>query len=183
MLGKVKTRLAVTVGNVRALQVYRQLLNITRIASLGVDCQRQLYYSNAIEQDDAWPNVFFEKHRQVGADLGARMHHAFSTSFAEGATTAVLIGSDCPEISAALISTAFDTLEGHDIVLGPAEDGGYYLIGMKTVNISLFENMKWSTASLLEDTLARVSKLGLHVKMLPQLSDLDNEQDLLTSGL
>jgi hypothetical protein len=111
------------------------------------------------------------------------MHGAFTTSFAKGASKVIVVGSDCPELSAAIVEDAFDALERHDVVVGPAMDGGYYLLGMKTAHISLFEKMKWSTSTVLEDTLARVSKLELNVKMLPQLSDLDTEQDLRNSGL
>jgi hypothetical protein len=182
-LGRVKTRLAATVGDVRALEVYLQLLAITRKVALEVDCQRRLYYSDRVEEEDAWSGAQFAKYVQQGNDLGERMHVAFIASFAEGASKVIIVGSDCPELTAAIVEDAFAALYGHDVVVGPAEDGGYYLLGMKTARISLFENMKWSTSTVLEDTLARVSKLELNVKMLPQLSDLDTEQDLRNSGL
>jgi rSAM/selenodomain-associated transferase 1 len=181
--GRVKTRLAATVGDVRALEVYLKLLAITRTVALEVDCQRRLYYSDRVEEEDDWSGTQFDKHVQQGNDLGERIHDAFTTSFAKGASKVIVVGSDCPELSAAIVEDAFDALERHDVVVGPAVDGGYYLLGMKTAHISLFENMKWSTSTVLEDTLARVSKLELNVKMLPQLSDLDTEQDLRNSGL
>lgn len=178
-----KTRLAATVGDVRALEVYLKLLAITRKVALEVDCHRRLYYSDRVEEEDAWSGAQFDKYAQQGNDLGERMHGAFIASFAKGASKVIIVGSDCPELSAGIVEDAFAALDGHDVVVGPAQDGGYYLLGMKTAHISLFENMKWSTSTVLEDTLARVSKLELNVKMLPQLSDLDTEQDLRNSGL
>lgn len=178
VLGKVKTRLAATVGDERALQVYDQLLTLTREAALGAQCERHLFYSESIIVDDAWYAVHFAKHRQTGNDLGQRMRDAFQTCFANGATKAVIIGSDCPEISSDVIESAFTHLEEHDVVIGPATDGGYYLIGMKELHPDFFLGKQWSTSSVLQDTLHDAERLGLSCAQLPTLSDLDNEDDL-----
>lgn len=179
VLGRVKTRLAATLGDARALEVYQKLLSITRHAALGADCQRQLYYSDAIETDDDWDNTHFAKHTQQGDDLGERMHRAFIASFAEGATKAVIIGSDCPDISSQVIDDAFRALQTHDMVIGPALDGGYYLLGMKAVHADFFVNKQWSTATVLLDTISDAKRLGLSVGQMSTLSDLDNEADLM----
>jgi rSAM/selenodomain-associated transferase 1 len=177
VLGKVKTRLAATVGEARALEVYEQLLAITRNAARGADCHRQLYYSDTIYWDDAWDADHFSKHVQEGNDLGERMCHALGASFAQGVTSAVIIGSDCPEISSTIITDAFTHLETHDVVIGPAEDGGYYLLGMTTLHPEFFIGKLWSTADVLPDTLRDMERLGLSCTQLPVLTDLDNEED------
>jgi len=178
VLGKVKTRLAATVGDDRALQVYLQLLAITREAALGAQCDRQLFYSDSIILDDAWDATHFSKHTQTGNDLGVRMHHAFQTCFSRGATNAVIIGSDCPEISTDVIESAFAHLAEYDVVIGPAQDGGYYLLGMKAFHPEFFVGKHWSTSHVLRDTLLDAERLGLSCAKLPTLTDLDNEEDL-----
>ena len=183
VLGKVKTRLAATVGDERALEVYHKLLAITRKVALGVACKRQLYYSDVVDTDDHWGNDQFAKHTQQGSDLGERMLHAFTLSFANGAERAIVVGSDCPELTSSLINAAFNALDGHDAVIGPADDGGYYLLGMKRPVPDFFERKQWSTATVLADTLADAQRLGLKVQLMPMLSDLDNEVDLIRSGL
>jgi rSAM/selenodomain-associated transferase 1 len=182
-LGKVKTRLAATVGDERALEVYRKLLAITRTAALGADCESHLHYSDRIDLDDVWPNAYFSKYVQQGEGLGERMLHAFTLSFANGAERAIVVGSDCPELTSSLINAAFNALDGHDAVIGPADDGGYYLLGMKRPVPDFFERKQWSTATVLADTLADAQRLGLKVQLMPMLSDLDNEVDLIRSGL
>lgn len=178
VLGKVKTRLAATVGDARALEVYGQLLDITRNAARDADCYRKLYYSDAIDPDDNWDTKYFSKHVQQGNNLGERMCQAFETSFRDGAKRAVIIGSDCPEISAHIIEDAFRLLESHDTVVGPAKDGGYYLLGMKVLHRAFFDSKQWSTANVLHDTLDDIERLGLTYASLPLLTDLDNEADL-----
>jgi rSAM/selenodomain-associated transferase 1 len=179
----VKTRLAATVGQQRAYEVYLHLLAITRTAALGADCESHLHYSDRIDLDDEWPNAYFSKYVQQGEGLGERMLHAFTLSFANGAERAIVVGSDCPELTSSLINAAFNALDGHDAVIGPADDGGYYLLGMKRPVPDFFEGKQWSTATVLADTLADAQRLGLKVQLMPMLSDLDNEVDLIRSGL
>ena len=183
VLGKVKTRLAATVGDERALEVYHKLLAITRKVAIGVDCKRQLYYSDVVDTDDHWGSEHFAKHTQRGIDLGERMLHAFIASFAEGATKAIIIGSDCPEITPRIIDEAFEALDRFDVVVGPAEDGGYYLLGMKRAIAELFINRQWSTSTVLHEMLTDVGRLGLSVGILTTLSDLDNADDLIRHDL
>jgi rSAM/selenodomain-associated transferase 1 len=110
--------------------------------------------------------------------LGARMAHAFGEAFGAGAGRVAVIGTDCPGLSAALLRQAFALLASHDLVVGPATDGGYYLLGMNELQSDLFENKQWSTASVLPDTLADAARLGLRVAQLPALADVDSAADL-----
>ncbi|WP_262892577.1 TIGR04282 family arsenosugar biosynthesis glycosyltransferase [Hymenobacter qilianensis] len=106
------------------------------------------------------------------------MQHAFTQAFAVGATSVVIIGTDCPGLTTALLSQAFERLATHDVVVGPAADGGYYLLGMNTLHPALFQQKAWSTASVLHDTLADAARLGLQVARLPTMHDVDTADDL-----
>lgn len=114
---------------------------------------------------------------QSDGDLGKRMHTAFQHMLWE-ANAAVIIGTDCPDISQGLLGMAFESLKCSDLVLGPATDGGYYLIGLRRPVPALFENMEWSTATVLSETLARAATMGLRVHTLPTLSDVDEPGDV-----
>lgn len=176
-LGKVKTRLAKGIGDAKALEVYLQLLEITRHAASNVECTRHVFYSSEIE-DDSWSNVDFRKHVQQGLSLGERMTNAFAQVFEFGAEKALIIGSDCPKISPKIINQAFDKLNHKDVVIGPAKDGGYYLLGMKKPLSFLFENKEWSTDSVFEDTVVDIIENRLTYARLETLSDVDNIYDL-----
>ncbi len=115
---------------------------------------------------------------QVGDDLGARMSHAFQSALGTSYQSAVIIGTDIPGITAQLISTALKALEDHDVVLGPTEDGGYYLIGLRSPTPKLFENIAWSTDAVFAQTQEKANAMGLSVKVLPMLRDLDTIEDL-----
>lgn len=174
--GRVKTRLAADLGHEQALSIYRQLLAHTRAQALACAAERLLFYSDTIDEQDEWLAVFFAKHLQQGSDLGARMAHALGQALA-GAERAVLIGSDIPGLTADILAQAFDLLEGHDFVLGPAADGGYYLIGMRQPAAAVFEGIIWSTPTVLQATLERIQALGGSCSFLPTLSDIDTAAD------
>ena len=176
VLGRVKTRLAETVGKARALEIYRLLLAHTRRVALAVEVDRLLYYSRYIDRADEWPAPPFQKFRQEGADLGARMADAFDRTLRDY-EKAVLIGSDCAELTPAILRTAFRRLDEYDLVIGPAVDGGYYLIGLRHPTPALFRQMTWSTAEVLSETLQRAEGLGKSSYRLPELSDIDTEAD------
>ena len=106
------------------------------------------------------------------------MNNAISSSFEEDAERVVVIGSDCYDLSAIIIQSAFDALNSKDVVLGPAEDGGYYLIGMKSSNLSLFENKEWGSSNVLLDTLLSIKEVGLSCELLETLNDVDTIDDL-----
>lgn len=178
--GKVKTRLASIAGNETALLVYQFLLEKTRTAALEVACHRMLCYSNYIPTADEWPDTHFLKSVQSPGNLGQRMSAAFHTAFFSGAQKTVIIGSDCPGLDASLIRQAFDALDNTDYVLGPACDGGYYLLGMKKFSPELFEGIPWSTASVAADTIRLINAHNGNYTLLPQLSDIDEYEDWTT---
>jgi rSAM/selenodomain-associated transferase 1 len=176
-LGKVKTRLASTMGVQKALDIYHILLDKTRQAALGCHAARWLYYSDFVPETDGWNPAFFHKKTQHGDGLGERMERAFQEAFEAGAEKAVIIGSDCPELDGAILDDAFAMLDHADVVLGPVPDGGYYLLGMKTLLPALFHGIEWSTEKVLEKTLEKAAAAGKLVAMLPELYDVDTEAD------
>lgn len=177
-LGKVKTRLAATVGNEVALAIYYQLLSKTRSVTGLVPADKVVYYSEYIDRDDLWDNDRYHKALQQGENLGNRMKQAFCKAFDEGYEKVCIIGSDCMEISCDLIKEAFQKLENSPAVVGPSNDGGYYLLGMNRMIPELFENKAWSTDGVFVSTVEDLNRLGLDHRELPVLSDVDTEKDL-----
>lgn len=176
ILGTAKTRLAQSIGNEKALEVYRKLLSITRKVSRVVRAKRYLYYNRFIDTQDDWSEVDFFKKIQADGNLGTKMKVAFREVSAI-ADKVIIIGSDCPTISSSLIEDAFDILEIHDVVVGPSPDGGYYLLGMKKCHDALFENIEWSTPKVLNQTVSTAEEMGLTVHLLPQHNDIDTIED------
>ena len=179
-LGKVKTRLAATVGDRRALQIYQQLLARTRAVTVPVECDKTVYYTPTIQHDDLWSPSHYQKAQQTEGDLGERMLHAFEAGFAQGYKRICIIGSDCYQLTTEVIQQAFDALSTYDMVIGPSTDGGYYLLGMQCLHPELFRNKHWSTASVHKDTIAEAERKHLRWQELPTLSDVDEESDLKT---
>lgn len=178
ILGKVKTRLATDVGDENALMVYQELLKHTADVTKTVIAQRKCYYSDYIENSDYFDDSHFEKMIQKGDDLGERMYNAAKNSFGEWANKVIIVGSDCYELNAGIIEEAFRSLDNHDLVLGPTQDGGYYLIGMKELHSEYFINREWSHENVLLDTLIEANRLGKSHYILPTLNDVDTVNDL-----
>ena len=174
--GKVKTRLASTLGDERALEIYLALLGHTRKIAQEVDTNRLLFYSNTVNENDDWPIEDFDKLLQQGNDLGERITHAFQTAF-QKYKKVVIIGSDCASLSNEIVQDAFDQLDQHAFVIGPAMDGGYYLLGMREFSPSLFQDIEWSTEKVLSSTIEKINALGETYTLLPELSDIDYEED------
>jgi hypothetical protein len=181
-LGKVKTRLAKTIGNQKALEVYKLLQEKTREVSLGVNAQRFLFYSDTVSLGDSWNDNDFFKLQQVNGGLGERMEAAFQAVFSNNVDKAIIIGSDCYDITPELIERAYQRLDNNDVVIGPANDGGYYLIGMKKNQADLFQNMVWSTETVFQETIVKIQKKGRTFEVLPTLIDIDTEDDLTASS-
>lgn len=175
-LGKVKTRLAKSIGDVSALTIYKLLLKHTETVLHDLSFDKVVYYSEKVEENDFWEARLFEKKRQKGADLGKRMQHAFETAFEQGYQKVLIIGSDLFDLKSIHITTAFDALENHDLTIGPSLDGGYYLLGMKELYPAVFKNKKWGTDSILENTLKDLQQQN--VKLLEALNDIDTFEDL-----
>ena len=181
--GKTKTRLAADVGDELALKMYHRLTNWTREQAAGLQgVHRYLWYSNAITENDGWPTEEFDKCLQQGDGLGERMELAFAEAFAKGHERVIIIGSDCPGITTEYLEEAFLALDEHDVVIGPALDGGYTLLGMRQLHPSLFRDIAWSTDTVLPDTISRASEAGLTVQQLAPLSDVDYLEDWLSYG-
>jgi rSAM/selenodomain-associated transferase 1 len=181
-LGRVKTRLATKIGDESALKVYLALLDYTRSVASEIDASRLLFYSDFVDKHDSWDNGLFYKFLQEGNSFGTRMCRAFELAF-NNHQKAVIIGSDCEELTPKIIKDAFDKLSLFDVILGPAKDGGYYLMGLKKVYPELFTNKRWSTSSVLNDTLNDINNLGLTHYLLPILSDIDEYEDFKHSNL
>ncbi len=174
-LGKVKTRLAKDIGAEKALMIYEILLEHTSKVIELLPCEKAIYYSEAIPKNDYW-KTSYKKEVQVGADLGSRMCFAFEKSFDQGYAKAVLIGSDLMDLKEEHITKAFDALDESDVVIGPALDGGYYLIGLKNLNLSIFQHKNWGTNSVLNETLADLK--NSNITLLESLNDIDTYDDL-----
>lgn len=177
-LGKVKTRLAATIGPAEALEIYRMLLQKTKDSIQNLPMVKVVYYSGYIDHSDLWSNHLFHKSLQEGHDLGEKMFHAFKSGFEAGYRSVGIIGSDCPDISPELLTQAFLKLKKHDVVIGPAQDGGYYFLGMNQLHKPLFFDKSWSTDKVLRETLNDIRHLNLSHYLLEVLNDIDNEQDL-----
>jgi rSAM/selenodomain-associated transferase 1 len=177
-LGKVKTRLAAAIGDGKAYSIYLLLAEHTRSVVEQLPMDKALYYSDFIDKDDTWSNATFQKFLQSGNDLGEKMQNAFKSGFTTGYKTICIIGTDCIDLNASIISEAFRKLLTHDVVIGPAVDGGYYLLGMNRLHRQLFENKMWGTDTVFSDTLSDIKLLGLTCWQLQVLNDVDRVEDL-----
>ncbi len=185
--GRVKTRLARAIGDQQAAALYARLAHQTVQRTSA-----PAHYATAIWYDPpragravrAWLGdlAIAAFHPQRGRGLGERLRAAFDTHFRAGARRVVLVGSDCPELDRADVATALHALRRHDLVLGPAEDGGYYLIGLRAPAPELFQHVAWSTAAVLEQTRRRARQLGLRAATLPARRDIDTLQDAQALG-
>ncbi|GJM30487.1 MAG: hypothetical protein DHS20C17_31220 [Cyclobacteriaceae bacterium] len=178
VLGKVKTRLAATLGPHRALLIYLKLLEYTKEITAKLPMDKVVYYSDSIDENDLWDNAIYQKKLQDQHNLGIRIKSAFEWGFQQGYRKICIIGSDCFELTSKIISNGFQALETYDAVLGPSRDGGYYLLGLKEVKTEIFEKKDWGTDSVASATIADFNKLALSYSLLPPLNDIDVEADL-----
>ncbi|ALJ05064.1 hypothetical protein APS56_07955 [Pseudalgibacter alginicilyticus] len=178
-LGKVKTRLAKTIGNQGAFEVYTELVKVTETATKDITTDKRIYFSDAIV-DNQWKNNY--KTVQQGEDLGKRMKNAFKKGFDDGYKRIVLIGSDLPDINSKHIQNGLNALNDNEVVFGPAEDGGYYLIGLNKLYPFIFENKPWSQTHLLKDTLHELQQKNIPYSLLQTLNDIDTFEDLKASN-
>jgi rSAM/selenodomain-associated transferase 1 len=177
-LGEVKTRLAKTLGAVKSTEAYNRMA-AHLLGAIAKWPEVELCHT----PDDAsaeilpWRRRGWTLHPQGHGDLGQRLSAAISRMLAQGASRVLIIGSDCPDVTLADIEAASLALNGHDLVLGPAQDGGYWLIGLRESRPELFREMPWSTNRLLAATLDRARQLKLQVHLLRKLADIDTEED------
>jgi rSAM/selenodomain-associated transferase 1 len=181
--GVVKTRLVPALGKAAAAELYRVLAEaeVRRTAPRGGEYERRFCFTppRARPEMQAWfPGEVFVP--QEGTDLGARMAGAFAQAFLGGARRVAIIGSDVPAVSRETVREAFRSLEEHDVVLGPAHDGGYYLLALSQPRPALFRGIAWGTSSVLAATVKKASGRGLGVRLLEPLTDIDTLEDLRT---
>jgi rSAM/selenodomain-associated transferase 1 len=177
--GKVKTRLAAAIGNDKALDIYLHLVTHTLKAIVNAAADRYIYFSDEIDDSIGQKTTAFKRAVQSGADLGERMKNAFCDVLNTSYHKVLIIGTDCPGISPEILEQAFDQLNDADIVIGPAADGGYYLLGMKALHPQLFDNIEWSTSAVLQTTVERCTQNNLRYQLLEELNDIDEEKDLM----
>ena len=180
-LGKVKTRLSATIGPVSALTVYMELLQHTFKISSENNADKFVYYSDSVTENDLWNAPGFAKKIQASGTLGVKMNSAFTDLFALGYKKIMIIGSDCFELTAEIIGEAFKRLDDHDVVIGPANDGGYYLLGLKKMLGYIFRNKSWSTDCLYEETIADLRRNDNSFYSLIKLTDVDTEEDWINT--
>ena len=175
-LGKAKTRLAKSVGDETALDIYKFLLNKTKEISQDLTCDKAVYYSVKVRENDIWDASIYQKHQQKGSDLGIRMQNAFQNTFDAGYEKVMIIGSDLYDLTPEIIEDAFVKLNTNDVVIGPAEDGGYYLLGMKVLQPNIFQYKEWGTSSVRKETLSDLKDKKVH--LLQELNDVDVIEDI-----
>ncbi|WP_416135536.1 TIGR04282 family arsenosugar biosynthesis glycosyltransferase [Aquimarina sp. 2201CG5-10] len=175
-LGKCKTRLAATVGDQTALDIYQFLLKHTVSITQDLAVNKEVHYSTQINENDLWDSNIYDKKKQLGEDLGKRMEYAFSEGFKKGYQNIIIIGSDMYDLNQNDFEKAFKALENHEYVIGPAEDGGYYLLGMKSLNSHIFKSKAWGTSTVLKDTLKDLEHQN--IKLLEERNDVDVYDDI-----
>jgi hypothetical protein len=184
--GAVKTRLAAAVGPEAAARLYRRIAERVLEATTPREgeYERLVFFDppEALAEMRAWlPGVRLLA--QAAGDLGARMADAFARAFLRGAERVVLVGTDAPAVARERVMEALSALDAADVVIGPAEDGGYYLLALREPRPGLFAGVAWSTRSVRAQTLARAAAASLSVRELAPLRDVDTLEDLRTLGL
>jgi uncharacterized protein len=182
--GKTKTRLIPVLGSVGAANLHRLMAGRTIARALSLQNSRQLsveihHTGGSQQQMQDWLGTELIYQNQIDGDLGERMTAAFQKSFDSGVDKAAIIGTDCPDLKAEILAQAFDELSECDLVLGPAKDGGYYLIGLRRAIPELFRGINWGTSEVFACTRAIAQNSGLTIAVLPTLADIDRPEDLL----
>lgn len=181
--GKVKTRLAREIGVDRALNVYEHLIDHTCFIAEKVQATRMVFYSDYLETGDIFSHDLFKRHVQRGETLGDRMIDAFQRGFDSKFKKVVLIGSDCYSLNEKHLEKAFKALDKDDAVVGPAKDGGYYLIGLKAPHPELFDGKTYSHPLVLQELQDSLEQHKLSFTLLEKLADIDTLKDLKSSGM
>ena len=172
ILGKVKTRIAKSYGNKKALEIYKKLIQINeKTISNFTEIKTFIFFDENIDNQYYKNEIYKEK--QEGNTLGEKMLNAFKLVKKKGYKNIIIIGNDCPYITSLILKNAFEKLNKYDYVIGPTYDGGYYLLGMKKINKNLFIEKEWSTESVFEDTLKNIKKEDKKIFILEKLEDID----------
>lgn len=182
--GKTKTRLIPVLGTEGAANLHRLMAQRTIARALSLQNSGQLsveilYTGGNQQQMRDWLGTEAIYQQQIDGDLGERMAFAFRNSFNSGVDKVAIVGTDCPALTAAILAEAFAQLSQHDLVLGPAKDGGYYLIGLCRSHPELFQGIEWGTDEVFAKTRAIAQNLNLNIAYLATLADVDRPEDLL----
>jgi rSAM/selenodomain-associated transferase 1 len=183
ILGQVKTRLAKDIGDERALAIYLQLLEHTLKITRSLSFRKFIYYADEVSDYDLWSVPGYTKRMQSGTNLGERMLNSFKELFEQGFTRIVIIGSDCLQLQTENLQEAVTLLESNTAVIGPASDGGYYLLGLTKLYPDLFVNKPWSTDQVLTKTIDDFNNQGISFALLEELCDIDDITDLEENGI
>lgn len=179
--GKVKTRLAKDVGDQRAAEIYSRMSKTIIENVLDASGYRTIIFYNPPEKENEIRDWLGNKQcpitPQAGETLGDKIVDAFTQVFSSGADKAVIIGTDCIDVSSETITQAINSLEDVDVVLGPAVDGGYYLLGLNNHIPEIFQEIEWSTDRVLNQTLERIKDKKLSFELLKTLKDIDTLDD------
>ena len=182
-----KTRLIPALGPEGAAHLQRQMTEATistaRSFSTETGIELEVRYeggSPALMKD--WLGQELSFRRQGPGDLGEKMSRAFGEAFAAGRSQVMIIGADCPTLSPAILETGLTALADHDLVLGPASDGGYYLVGLTAPHPQLFRGCPWGNARLLAETMATAEREAITFLLLEELNDVDRPEDLIDLG-
>lgn len=185
--GHTKTRMIEALGPAGAADLQRQLTEqaVQTAENLAGRCSLNLeirYWGGSLGQMQKWlgPNRLFCE--QGPGDLGEKMARAFTEAFEDDYHQVMLIGADCPHLSPAILATGFSRLADHDLILGPASDGGYYLIGLTRPCPDLFRHRSWGSNLLLAETVAAAKRSALNLYLLEELPDVDRPEDLIHFG-
>ncbi|HQT21697.1 TIGR04282 family arsenosugar biosynthesis glycosyltransferase [Daejeonella sp.] len=181
--GQVKTRLAKDIGDERALAIYLQLLQHTLEITRGLSFRKFIYYADEVCDYDLWSVPGYTKRKQNGNNLGERMLNSFKELFDQGFTRIIIIGSDCLQLKTENLEEAVALLESNNAVIGPANDGGYYLLGLTKFYPDLFTNKPWSTDKVFAKTIDDFINHGISYALLDELSDIDDVTDLEENGI
>jgi hypothetical protein len=179
VIGKVKTRLAKSIGFENAMSIYQFLIKRVAEVTENIAVDKLVLYSDFVQMKDEFPAGIYGKGLQHGNDIGEKMNSAFDTAFKKGYKNVALIGSDVISLSEDVITSAFENLKTKDVVFGPAQDGGYYLIGMSRHCPIVFNNIKWSTEDVLKQSIYNCKQQELQIQLLKTLSDFDRIEDAI----
>lgn len=177
-LGRSKTRLAATVGAENALKVYQELLDHTHLITKDLNFDKYLFYDKVTPYKMPWSDDIYQTAYQVETDLGGRMSNAFEQLFQKGYERILIIGSDCYDLTQEILEEAMQKLKNKEVVIGPAKDGGYYLLGLTRWIPELFTDVKWSTDEVFKSTTETLEKLQISYDTTTILSDIDVYEDL-----
>lgn len=180
--GKVKARLAQSIGEEAATGLYRAFVQDTlaTVQAIDIPFYIAVHPPESQEKFAGWLGPSHNYFHQRGANLGERLHNGFTTMFSEKYQKVIALASDCPDLPLEILRTAVSGLQTHEVVIGPAPDGGYYLLGFSQDSFvqNAFRNISWSTETVFQETLSRIEQETKRVQVLPEWLDIDNKNDL-----